>query len=380
MSGRIAVLPLVLVLVSTACDNPTGVGSELLDVEAGRPAPIDLVPVELGTAAEADITGGSESTQRFLAGVTSDPALGMIRATGHVDFGVPAVEASDAFTSNPVSSATLRLFRSYAYGDTTVALTFRITDLADEWPGAGSRADTAMAMAAEVTTGDAAGDGLFVDIPLPAPWIARWDATLRGDAFSSDFHGFRIEATTGDAVVGFEQLGTSIRAVAGGDTVSFPATRSHTMIEYDDPPTLPADVILMQDGRGIGTVLRFDFKDEAIGTAAVSRARLTVQIDTTLSGVPGYMRPRVTSVDLDAVSIDPPDRLNVATAVVGDDGALVFETDDLLSVIRQAVERDSPLDHFEIRPNPARQGLDVLLLLTGPDRDPRASLTIVPFE
>ncbi len=386
MPGRFALTPLLLVLLLSACDNPTGVGSELLGEQGGDPVEIQFVPVEMSTSVETDVTGGSGPLQRMLVGVTEDADLGQIRATGHMDFVAPASALSADFSGNAVTSATLYLDRGYVYGDTTSSITVRLDDLGDEWTATEAKADTTFpvgSFAAEHTFGSTTA---LVGVPLPADWVARWDAALRSSSFSDDFHGFRIEAVSGDAVAGFDQYGSFLQAVAGGDTVYFPASRTHSTLRFQEPFSPPQDAVVLQDGRGMGTVLRFEIEDDRLDVAALSRARLEIPFDSTLSSdaPSGYVRPfaSISGLTLDAVSVDSGARysLDAKASVVG--GKIRFESSDLLSVIRLLLSGGSALDHFELRVNPTLVSLDVLRLASpaSPSSVPRIVLTAVPFQ
>lgn len=389
MSGRLAALPLLALLLA-ACDNPTGVGAELVDSSRERPEEVHLAPTRMEIASEPDITGfvwntaASASNYRILSGVTEDPLLGSIRADGYVDFFAPAATPSEAFTSNPVSSATLLLLRSYVYGDTTQPVTLRLHDLPDAWTATGGTADTVITGTTPVTEVTLPPTGGYAEIPLPAAWIDRWDAVLRGTTFAADFHGFRVEPVGGDAVIGFALAGSSLRAVAGGDTTYFLASQMLTGLAFDPGSPAVPDRVTLQDGRGIGVVVPFDFTDERVQSGAVSRIRIEIPVDTLLSlpDRPGYVRPRVSVVQLDAVALDPPDRAILALASAGEDGILRFESNDLDDVVLRVLQDALPVDHFELRVDPARHGLDVLFLAapTDPDHVPRATLTVVPFE
>jgi hypothetical protein len=386
MPGRLAVAPLLLVLLLTACDSPTGVGSDLVDEQGGNPVELAFDPVEMRIADEADVTGGSATIQRMLSGVTTDPYLGLIQATGHMDFVTPSTGLTEAFSAGQVSEVILFMDRVYAYGDTSSVLTLRLHDLADEWTATDARADTAFAVSTFVVEHSFDATTASVQIPLPADWVSRWDGALRSATFGTDFHGFRFEPVSGDAVAGFDQLGTFLRAVSGGDTLFFPASRAHTALDFHEPFSPPQDAVILQDGRGIGTVLRFDLDDDRIAAAALSRAHIEIPFDSTLSrdAPAGYVRPMASLIGLtlDAVSVDPDARftLDASPAIV--DGKLRFESTELLSVIRLAADGGSALDHFEIRTSPALVSLDVILLASPahPTTVPRLVLTVVPFE
>lgn len=386
MPGRLAVAPLLLFFLLSACDNPTGVGSDLVGEQGGDPVEIPVVPIEMVAAAEADITGGSGTQQRILVGMTQDPDLGGIQATGHVDFVIQATGLSSNFTANPVTEVTLFLDRVYAYGDTSGTLGIQFHDLADEWTATAARADTTFATAASVTEHTFDVTTTTVEVPLPADWISRWDATLRSATFGEDFHGFRIAAVAGDVVVGFDQFGSFLRAVAGGDTAYFPAARTHSFLEFQEPATPFDDAVLLQDGRGIGTVLRFDFDDDRLDAIALSRVRLELPFDSTLSNEApaGYVRPaaNIAGLMLDAVSIDPDARYSLDATASVVDGRIRFESSDLISVVQLVLDGGSSLDHFEVRVNPVLISLDVIRFAspTNPTAVPRVVLTAVPFE
>jgi len=386
MPGRPAAVPLLFILLLSACDSPTGVGSGLVGDVGGAPTELAFSPADMATAVEADYTGGSGTLQRMLVGVVDDPALGQIRATGHMDFVSPSTGLSDAFSGGTVTGATLVLNLVYVYGDTTGSVTVRLNDLQDEFAAAEARADTTFAAGEFVTEQSIAVTRASVSIPLPSDWITRWDGTLRGSSFSEDFHGFRLEAVAGNAVVGFQLFQSYLDVVSGGDTLAFGATSVHSSLEFQEPFSTPQDMIVLQDGRGVGTALQFDLDDDRLDLATLSRARLELPFDSTLTNQApaGFYRPAasLSGLELDVVGVDPVARYVLDATAVVSEGVLRFESSDLLAVVRLILDGDSSLDHFELRVNPAVSSLDVLHLAlpTHPTSVPRAVLTAVPFD
>ncbi|GIV61602.1 MAG: hypothetical protein KatS3mg044_0468 [Rhodothermaceae bacterium] len=358
---------LLALSVLTACEDPSSVGLDLVGEQGGQPFVVAVPPAVIEQEVLSDVTGTIGTTGtilRTLAGQVEDPLLGRITTTGHIDFQAPS-SVPENFRNGQVSSATLEMTIDYVYGDTTQPLVLTLHDIPEAWNASGTTADTLITARPEVVTEIrfAPTDSL-VTVALPEAWVAAHDARLRATTFNDDFHGFQLAWRSGGAVVGFSPGGFRLRAVAGTDTVAFPAAKSVTRIEHTGGPDLGPDRILLQDGTGLNVRLRFDFTAETLRNHAVNRARLRLPTDTlTLQETPpGFVRPPLGEVVL--YGITPDDTPVQITRVSRNaDGQYVFETAGLLNVIQRMVLEEEIFDRFRLAVPTEQNTLNAALLL-----------------
>src|SRR5690606_12069496 len=109
----------------SACQDPSGVGLDLIDEEGTGPNVVVVAADSVGAGSEEDITGGFATSApfqtRLLVGAARDPLLGDVRADAYFDF-IPSTTVPEDFFDDPIVGAELRLFRDYVYGDSTAAL------------------------------------------------------------------------------------------------------------------------------------------------------------------------------------------------------------------------------------------------------------------
>jgi hypothetical protein len=284
-------------LLLAACEDPSGVGLTVLDPTASDPRALTL-PVDSAAFTDSEELTGAFLTDpgfqdfRGLAGRVEDPVFGTTTAFGYFDV-LPPQTVSEDFRGRPVEEATLRLRRTYAYGDTMSTTRLDVRQVAEEWTAVGAVADTLFPVQDEIITSfDIAPGDSLIEIDLPESWIAANDTTLRSEDFSTIFHGFRLDPSDeASAVYGFAGTST-LELISEGDTVIYQASEVFSSIEGPaDPPTDEA-LWRLQDGTGRGLELRFDL--DTLAQSAVNTVRLRVNADTAAATTdlpPGFVRP-----------------------------------------------------------------------------------------
>lgn len=378
---RWILLPLLL-LGLAACEDATNVGIELVDVQGGQPV-VGAVPPTLADETIDDFTGNAE---RLLAGQVEDPLLGTIATTGYIDFSA-SLTITDSFRSGQVVAASLTFIRdAYLYGDTTATVTLALRDMPSEWSSSLAPSDTVFPAGAVVHTFSFPVTADTVRVDLPAAWVTANDATLRSEDFANLFHGFQLEAVSGNAVVGFAQVETRLEAVAGADTALFTPLRTVTGIARRTAAALPPDRLLVQDGLGSALHLTLNLSADSLANSALNRVVLRLPVDT-LSLADNqaplhFIRPRPARLDLFGIQEDGEDVL-LSFASVDNTGQLVFDTRTArswLSALQQSITGTPPFIRYRIAAPNAENSITPLLLFqtaTG-SQPPIALLTYTP--
>ena len=283
-------------LLLAACEDPSGVGLTVLDPTASDPQARTL-PVDSAAFTDSEELTGAFLTDpgfqdfRGLAGRVEDPVFGTTTAFGYFDVLEP--QNFDGFGDQPIEEATLRLRRTYAYGDTMSTTRLNVRQIAEEWTAVGAVADTLFPVQDDIITSfDVAPGDSLIEIDLPESWIEANDTTLRSEDFSTIFHGFRLDPSDeASAVYGFAGSST-LRLISEGDTVVYQVSEVFSGIEGPaDPPTDEA-LWRLQDGTGRGLELQFDL--DTLAQSAVNTVRLRVNADTAAATTdlpPGFVRP-----------------------------------------------------------------------------------------
>ena len=375
---------LALLLVVSACDDPSPIGLELVGAESGETNVVTLGTSYAAVDGTADITLGTstEGAFRSLFGQVADPAAGMFTMSGFVDF-IPSSNVTAAFRAGNVSFADLALNIDYVYGDSTQSVTISIYDINADWPLVGARSDTTLAASVLVTTASLEATKGMVYIPLPSNWISRNNSILKSTTFSDLFNGFAIRATQGDAILGAHFSGSSMRASSvPGDTVNF--SMSKVFSAYSGSPSSSnGNVHIVRDGASNSLSMRFPIKNDELGQVAVHRVIFRLNSEDLSSMYPaGFVRPGVTRIGLRAVALDNKTRLNVSTADVLEDGTLTFDASALANIVQSANLADSELDRFELYFPNESSSVDFLAFKKGLPATfgPRAVITYTPIK
>ncbi|MDX1430735.1 MAG: hypothetical protein R3282_10620, partial [Rhodothermales bacterium] len=324
-------------ILSTGCDDPSPLSVDLIDTTSGAPEVVEISLGALPSGIAADVTGNA---RRSLAGMVDDPVVGRIDAAAGLDFASPVV-LSDAFEEGPVTEAVLELARSYRFGDTTSTVQYSVRAIDEEWQAAGATSAGSIPFGAVITTGEISGSDTMLTIPLPSSWIEANSALIRSTNFANSFHGFYLEATSGNAVLGFSSQSSSFRVVSGEDTVNFVVSRNLTLLSRDDSGVAPPGTAVLQDGVGLGLEVDFAAAEDQLRDKALNRLVVRVPVDSlSAPPPPNFVRPRPFQVDLAGVTADS---VVVTLAVsVQDEQGYRFESNSLNAVGQEILLGQSP--------------------------------------
>jgi hypothetical protein len=332
-------------LILAACDEPAPVGVGLVDAQSGEPFVITTLSSGFSATEIEETTGNAP---RALFGIVDDPALGTTEAIGYADFVSPGLLTS-SFEDNVVQSASLLLATNYVLGDSLSDIAIQLRSIEDAWLGSGVTSDTTLQVGAIVTGSSVNYETRTLEIPLPDDWVARWDTTMRGTTFDDSFHGFEVSTTSRTGVFGFDILGSSIQAVAGGDTTLFFASRSLTRFVGSATPPVDPEGFVIQDGQRRG--MSFSLEPLLLDSRnlALNRGIVRIPADTSLSTnlQANYVRPILDWLVLDWVSLDGT-RTPIALAQ-RDADRFDFQSDQLHDSLATFVLGNSGLSNFELR-------------------------------
>lgn len=382
----LAAAVVAVVLTVTACEDPSNVGLGLVGEQGGHPA-----------TSEAEITNfGPESPERpanmpdrVLTGRADDPLVGVVSSDGYLDF-TPV--SSSEFRAGTVQSAELRLSPSYVYGDTTAEITFALRSVSVEWENEDLPFDTSFAVGDVIREFTYDPTDTLVIVPMPSDWVSEHDALLRSEDFVDDFHGFRLDHVSGNAVVGFGPSSTSLFASTEDDSATFPPAKAYSALSKE-PASAIDDRLVLQAGVGPEARFNLELGDEA-ESSAINRAAITFRVDTMLAADPNVHRPIMRTVDLYGITTEGGTVL-LARSTLDDSGRFIFDSDLLAREVQASVLGNREYDHFELRtPTPATTPNDFseLALLpasisivpiygtTGGDLAPTAHLTLTPID
>lgn len=385
-------LALLCLTALAACEDPSGVGLTVLNPDETDPRARTIPADSVVRTPFDDVTGAFVATNnladfRGLAGRAADPLFGTSEARAYIDFLAPQ-SFPEGFRSRPLEQVQLRLVRTYAYGDTTGAVTFDLFDVTEEWNAAGAVSDTLFPVAeAPFASFQVAAADSLVEVNLPADWIAANDTTLRHNSVTTLFHGFQIRPQEGaGAVFGFSAR-SQLRLISASDTVHFLASEIFSHVAWEPPAVEPEGFRPLQDGSGQGIQLTFDL--DTLGSTPVSTAFLRIDVDTTRlveNLPPGFVRTRPQTLTLFARSDSDDGGLVTEARFDKDRSAYIFSGSTLTTLFQRLVLGQTDLDQFVLAFPTSPSSLDALPLVLpeagpvdGPPRGPRAVL-VVPTE
>ena len=362
----------LLCLLAACTDASSNVGVGLLE-EGNEPEVREVTPTAFEEIPLRDYTG---ATPRVLAGKVSDPVAGAITTTGYIDFS-GGLSAND---TSPITGVELHLARDYRYGDTTAMVTLNLLDIPEDWSASGRKADTSLTLGQMAASFSFEAHDTLVVAPLPEPWIQAHQETLRSADFDSLFHGFAMEAVTGETVVGFSSEGSSLRITTEQDTTTLNLSRTLTRITRDTEPTPPEGYVLLQDGAG--PAARLDFDLDAFHETPINGAFLLVYADLEESSAapPNFARPSVETLQLVAVT-DPEDpAVLVATVQLSEEGDYRFVGADIGNYFQSNFFGLNSFEYLELRPPVADHTINSILLhnTSSGDKAPGVLFVLTP--
>ncbi len=379
---------LCMLMIFAACDDPSNVGIGLIgDEQGGVPAIRNVDPFDF---ANTPLTRPGGSQPRVLAGRVVDPLAGTIEAEGYFDL---STTASSSFRDKMVTSASLRLTPTYAYGDTTQEVTFAIRPIESEFTTPSLLPpDTTYPTGAVIREFSFIPTDSLVVIPMPQSWVQSNDAVLRSTEFASSFHGFRLEQVSGASVVGFAGQ-SQLRAFAESDSAIYPVTRAYSAIRRTSNVDIPAERVFYQ--AGVGPIASFELDAETVDASAINQAKLVFQSDTlTLSQKPvGFIRPVITTLDLYGAIGD--DRyLLLDRTTIDEKGRFIFDGPTIGQELQRVLLGTRTIDHYELRlpvgsgafgdatVSSVQGSISVQLFydVNVPEKAPQGFLTITPLD
>lgn len=379
----------VALLVLSACEDPSNVGLGLVGEQGGRPITTEAQIVDF----DADsLERPPNVPTRVLAGRVEDPLIGTMTADGYLDF-TPV--SSSEFRDGTVQSSELRLSPTFVYGDTTADVTLALRPVSVEWDDDDLPVDTAFSVGAVIVEFTFDPTDTLVVVPLPGSWVSDNESLLRGEDFGEDFHGFRLDQTSGGAVVGFGPTGTSLFSRTEEDSAAFPIGKAYSALRKEGG-ALPGGRRLVQ--AGVGPEARFELRlDEEASTSAINRAALTFHADTAavLQDVPpGFVRPMIRSLDLYGLTTEG-GLVLLARSNLDEEGRFIFRSDLLAREIQTALlgtrtyeqfelripmPDTTPTDQSEIAMLPASLSVALLYDAESGELSPTAHLTLTPID
>ena len=337
---------LVLLLLLTACEDPSTVGLGIVGGEGGEPQLSD-VPFTEFTVLEDE--GIRDNSSRVLAGQVEDPVLGAVRAEGYLDFR-NNVTLPPNYVSGTVETVLLQLQPEYLYGDTLTPVTFGLHEVMTEFAGRASTLDSIPEVGPELLQFTFMPTDSLVLATLPSDWVASKDSIFQVLDFDNLFHGFQLNPISGNAVVGFSNLITSqtmLRSVVDTDTVSFAGTRSITQYLRSGTPDLGDSFIPVQNGAGPKLRVQFDL-DQFAGRS-LNRIALQIQVDTTFySQTPNFVRPEVRDLSMVGIANEGEQEILLGIGLIID-GSIIFDSANFRAIMQTVLLGADNFEHFEIR-------------------------------
>lgn len=390
MRANLGVFLILPAVILGACQDPSGVGLDVIGEEGTDPNVSVLVADSLMLDTEPDITGGFGSTispvqSRILVGASADALLGDVTAFAYLDIFPPDV-IPEGFRDRTIISATLRLARDYVYGDSTVSVPLELHQMDSEWSPIGAPSDTTFAAGALLVDATVVAEDTLATLDLPASWVTEYDEILRSDTLAATLDGFQLRVPDGavpGAVMGFSTAGSSLRVLTAQDTVDYPLFEVFSHIDRGDAAPPPADRIVLRDGAGETVALTFPF--DGVGGLPLANAVIRLAVDPSVLDEPGFARPLPQTIVLFGRT-ETGERVSILNAGLDEaNNSYALTSSTLTAVIQEALLGNPVFERYEISPLSSPTSLNALPLIIGPapgeneaDTRPRVALTVIP--
>lgn len=377
-------------LFLAACQDPSGVGLGVIGEEGTDPN-VSVVAVDMLELREQDdFTGGfarslSPVQSRILVGAATDPLLGNASAFAYADF-IPPDVIPEGYLDRNIISATLRLVRNYAYGDSTVTVPLQVYQMEEAWIPIGAPSDSSFAVGdLLVETMVTASDSVHT-LSLPSSWVSTYNEILRSDSVATAIDGFQVRLPDGavpGVVMGFDTAMSSLRVLTAQDTVDYPFFEVFTHVEREDAPPPPPNRFVLRGG--VGETLSLAFSLEDFANLPIANATLRLTVDPQYLSEPGFGRSIPESLTLYGRTTDD-NRLSIMNASFDEaTNSFAFSSATLTAVIQETLVGDSIIESLELSVTASPASMSALPLIIGPepaegeaDTRPRFALTIIP--
>ena len=386
-----AAVGLALLAVS-ACQDPSTVGTGLIDEDVSDPALRILPAIGADTSLYTLVTSGladlgNPTQSRVLVGRAQDALYGDAEAVAYLDASAPGSLPS-GFGDRPITRVTLELRRDYTFGDTTASFPVELRQITGSWSPDGIPADTTLGTGDLLTTATVAATDTTTVFTLPDAWVAANDSLFTSASFSSAFEGFELRAALGAAAVaGFNVSALAstrpaesrIRVATARDTVTFRLSEVYTRLTRGPAGFVPGRRLL-RAGAGEGATFLFDYA--GVLRLPLAQAVFRLPVDRALAGATGtFLRPLAREAAL-FVRRETGAPLFVALVRTFDTGDARTTVNTGLTALVQSIllDQDSDFLEYEIRFPATPVSLDVLPLTLDGTTDttrPRLSLTVV---
>jgi hypothetical protein len=382
---------LILAPFATGCEDPSNVGLGLIGESGGEPVRITIAASDLPPDVSPPVTSNVRGSAGFtvgpsttLAGTVADPLFGTIETKAYLDVALPST-ASTTFRTGTITSVSLIIVPNYVYGDTMATTSLIVSEMDAAWPDANLTADTTLTPGPEIARFDFVYRDTTLVIGLPQEWYSLRSSVLLSSNIATEFHGFELSTSGPSAVVGFSGTSAIFRIATTTGTADLVVSKIFTHVRRHDDANIPAGRAVIQDGIGESAALSFEFDEDSLRGAAVSRAVVELFVDQeTMDEVPAnFVRPIPPQFDFVGVREDGTSRV-LRSTVIGD-GVIRFVSTTaapgeftILRTVQQAATGNPEFDEYHVRITEAQAAINSILVFD-PDAGestPRAILTV----
>ena len=391
LRAKILLPILIIAPLVTGCEDPSNVGLGLIGESGGEPVRITIAASDLPPDISPPVTSNVRASAGFivgpsttLAGTVADPLFGTIDTKAYMDVALPST-ASTTFRSGTITSVSLILVPNYVYGDTMATTSLIVSEMDAAWPDANLTADTTLTPGSEVARFDYVYRDTTLVIALPQEWYAARSSVLLSPNIATEFHGFELSTSGPSAVVGFNGTSAIFRISTTTGTGDLVLSKIFTHVSRHDDANIPAGRAVIQDGVGESAALSFEFDEDSLRGAAVSRAVVELFVDQeAMDEVPAnFVRPTPAQFDFVGVRADETSRV-LRSSVIGD-GVIRFVSTTavpgeftILRTVQRAATGNPEFDEYRVRITEAQAAINSVLVFD-PEADentPQAILTV----
>lgn len=377
-----------LLVFLTGCEDPSNVGLGLVEGEGAQPQRLTLSAEKVQETDHQSITGNQNT---LLVGQVDDPLFGTVETVSSLDLQAPAT-LPETFENedNDISSVTLKLRRSYLYGDTTGTITLNLHSIPNSWEADRARSDTSISAGNLITSVTVAPEDTLVQISLPEAWIEDNNDLLRSgfSEFNPSFHGFQLQAPEASLVEGFnaDDSTSVMEVVVDDEAATFQISQELVTVKRTEPVNSPSGNVVVQDGAGPAVTLDFPFDNDSLKQSVLNRAQFFLPVNTETmdeQNPAGFVRPLPQALMLYGVTAEGQRRFLGAGGFSTEKSRYTFAGQELTRRMQDVLIGNVNFDHYLVTgPSPSAVTVSGALLFdqTHETRVPRATLTFIPAE